>query len=104
MPFHRYQIRISISSVMAWNINNPATDGLYCRDVHLGRECYWILGTRPSEGSAGSHSRRDLRDKGDVIDQLYEQILRHSFQNAKVLDTFRRVVGAIVLAKAPLRC
>ena len=43
-----------------------------------------------------------FREEGDVIDQLYEQILRYSFRNAKVLDTFKSVVGAIVLAKTPL--
>src|ERR1700722_3003860 len=43
-----------------------------------------------------------FREEGDVIDQLYEQILRCSFQNVNVLDTFKRVVGAIVLAKTPL--
>jgi len=43
-----------------------------------------------------------FRKEGDVIDQLYEQILRHSFQNPEALDTFKRVVGAIVLAKTPL--
>src|ERR1700722_15871701 len=42
-----------------------------------------------------------FREEGDVIDQLYEQILRYSFRNAKVLDTFKRVVGAIVLGKTP---
>src|SRR3984957_11986164 len=54
------------------------------------------------------HEQLDLilggafREEGDVIDQLYEQILRYSFRNTKVLDTFKRVVGAIVLAKTPL--
>jgi len=43
-----------------------------------------------------------FREEGDVIDQLYEQTLRYSFQNAKLLDRFKRVVGAIVLAKTPL--
>ena len=43
-----------------------------------------------------------FRKEGDAIDQLYEQILRHSFQDAEVLDTFKRVVGAVVLAKTPL--
>src|ERR1700722_11824499 len=43
-----------------------------------------------------------FREEGDVIDQLYEQTLRYSFQNTKLLDRFKRVVGAIVLAKTPL--
>src|ERR1700722_13841516 len=43
-----------------------------------------------------------FREQGDVIDQLYEQILRYSFRNAKVLDTFKRAIGAIVLGKTPL--
>lgn len=40
------------------------------------------------------------------IDQLYRQIIQLSFQNctAGMLDTYKRVVGAIVLAKAPLYC
>src|SRR3984957_8936451 len=42
-----------------------------------------------------------FREEGDVIDQLYEQILRYSFRNAKVLGTFKRVVGGIVLGKTP---
>jgi len=43
-----------------------------------------------------------FREEADVIDQLYEQTLRYSFQNTKLLDRFKRVVGAIVLAKTPL--
>lgn len=48
-----------------------------------------------------------FREKGDAIDELYQQILRFSFQSSKahMLDILKRVVGAIVLAKTPLyRC
>jgi hypothetical protein len=44
-----------------------------------------------------------FREEGDAIDQLYQQILRLSFKDTEVLDVYRRVVGAIVLAKIPLR-
>src|ERR1700684_1621110 len=40
---------------------------------------------------------------GDAIDHLYRQILQLAFTNNEVLDTVKRVVGAIVLAKIPLR-
>jgi hypothetical protein len=45
-----------------------------------------------------------FREEGDAIDELYRQILHQSFKNSssRVLDTFRRVIGAIVLAKTPL--
>jgi hypothetical protein len=43
-----------------------------------------------------------FREEGDAIDQLYQQILQFSFKHPRVLDTFRRVVGAIVLSKTPL--
>ena len=43
-----------------------------------------------------------FREGGDIIDQLYLQILQLSFPNSQVLYTLRRVVGAIVLAKTPL--
>jgi len=45
-----------------------------------------------------------FREDGDVIDVLYRQILQLSFPNPKsgVLETFKRVVGAIVLAQVPL--
>jgi hypothetical protein len=43
-----------------------------------------------------------FREPGDAVDQLYQQILQLSFKNAEVLDLYRRVVGAIVLAKMPL--
>jgi hypothetical protein len=46
-----------------------------------------------------------FREEGDAIDQLYQQILRLSFniKDTEVLDVYRKVVGAIVLAKIPLR-
>lgn len=49
-----------------------------------------------------------FREEGDAIDELYRQILHLSFgplQHAgtvRILDTFRAVVGAIVLARTPL--
>ena len=45
-----------------------------------------------------------FREEGNGIDQLYRQILYLSFYNPKpyVLQTFRKVVGAILLAKVPL--
>lgn len=48
--------------------------------------------------------RGTFREEGDVIDELYRQILRLSFSNSggDLLDTFKRVVGAIVLAKTAL--
>ena len=41
---------------------------------------------------------------GNTIDKLYHQILHRSFKHSKphVLDTFRKVLGAILLAKIPL--
>jgi hypothetical protein len=47
--------------------------------------------------------RGAFRQKGDAIDQLYQQILRLSFKDTEVLDVYKKVVGAIVLAKIPLR-
>jgi hypothetical protein len=44
-----------------------------------------------------------FREEGDAIDQLYQQILRLSLKGAEVLKTYQRVIGAIVLAKRPLR-
>jgi hypothetical protein len=44
-----------------------------------------------------------FREEGDAIDQLYQQILRLSLSGAEMLKTYKRVVGAIVLAKRPLR-
>jgi hypothetical protein len=46
-----------------------------------------------------------FREEGDAIDQLYQQVLRFSFniKDTEVLDVYRKVVGAIVLAKIPLR-
>jgi hypothetical protein len=43
-------------------------------------------------------------EEGNVVDELYRQILRLSFNNSTdhILATFRRVVGAIALAKTPL--
>jgi hypothetical protein len=45
-----------------------------------------------------------FREEGDAIDELYRQILQVAFGNSKgrVMDAFKRVVGAIVLAKTPL--
>jgi hypothetical protein len=45
-----------------------------------------------------------FRENGDAIDVIYRQILQLSFQNCKggIFDIFKRVVGAIVLAKTPL--
>jgi hypothetical protein len=40
---------------------------------------------------------------GEGVDQLYQQILQLSFKDAEVLDLYKRVVGAIVLAKVPIR-
>ena len=46
-----------------------------------------------------------FRDEEGGIDELYRQILNLSFNNCKgrVLDVFKGVVGAIALAKTPLR-
>ena len=46
-----------------------------------------------------------FRDEEGGIDELYRQILDLSFKNCKgrVLDVFKGVVGAIALAKTPLR-
>jgi hypothetical protein len=44
-----------------------------------------------------------IHGEGDAVDQLYQQILRLSFIGAEVLDVYRRTVGAIVLARRPLR-
>ena len=46
-----------------------------------------------------------FRDEEDGIDELYRQILHLSFKNCKtrVLAIFKGVVGAIALAKTPLR-
>lgn len=46
----------------------------------------------------------NFREEGNGIDNLYHQILRLSFEDAKtyVLQTFRNVIGAILLAKIPL--
>lgn len=45
-----------------------------------------------------------FREKGDAIDELYRQILHLSFDHStnRVFDIFKRVVGAIVLARFPL--
>jgi hypothetical protein len=49
--------------------------------------------------------RGTFRREGDAIDQLYQQILRLSFKDTEleVLHMYKKVVGAIVLAKMPLR-
>ena len=46
-----------------------------------------------------------FRDEEDGIDELYRQILHLSFKNCRgrVLEIFKGVVGAIALAKTPLR-
>lgn len=45
-------------------------------------------------------------EKGDAISKLYQQILRLSFNNPRgcVSDTFKKVIGAIVVAKTPVHC
>jgi hypothetical protein len=45
-----------------------------------------------------------FHEEGDAIGKLYQQILRLSFNNPRerVSDTFKKVVGAIVVAKTPL--
>jgi hypothetical protein len=44
-----------------------------------------------------------FREEGDAIDQLYQHILLLSLKDAEELKTYKRVVGAIVFAKTPLR-
>jgi hypothetical protein len=47
--------------------------------------------------------RGSIRREGDAVDQLYQRILQLSFIGAEALDVYKRTVGAIVLAKRPLR-
>ena len=46
-----------------------------------------------------------LGSKGNRIDSLYKQVLEFSFEGLETneFDAFKKVAGAIVLAKAPLR-
>ena len=88
------EIACMSSSLQSWH--GPPTDRLCCRFVHLGRNSCPIFEAGFSRDKTRSFGA--FREGGDIIDQLYLQILQLSFPNSQVLYTLRRVVDAIVLA------
>ena len=67
-----------------------------------GQNCHQLFATRSSTWALDVTLAGAFCEEGDMIDQLYKQTLQYSFQNTKLLDWFKRVIGVIVLAKTLL--